>query len=216
MLIINYHGGVFFMFKLEITDWDVYYLHNYIRNDDRRVANLNDRKLSSKILNYKNGKTPEIRLFTRELMKSISYISNYIIGDKFEKLALVSIPPSKVDKFSPILESINQIEEWYKIGKTRSDFDCSYEIINANILTRYSNVNSAHNEGQRPTYDEHLNSILYDKNFIFEKNTAFILIDDITTTGTIMDACEDILTENDIDKNSIYKLAISKTVHDDD
>ena len=34
------------MFKLNKTDWDVYYLHNYIRNDDRRIANLNDRKLS--------------------------------------------------------------------------------------------------------------------------------------------------------------------------
>ena len=201
------------MFKLNKTDWDVYYLHNYIRNDDRRIANLNDRKLSAKILNYKHDKKAEMRLFTRELMKSISYLSNHIIDYKFEILALVSIPPSEVDKFCPIQESINQIEQSFKTG---NDFNCQHEIINANILTRYSNVNPAHKEGPRPTYDEHLNSISFNKDFIFTDTIAFILIDDITTTGTIMDACEDILIVNDIQKDSIYKLAISKTVHDDD
>ena len=203
------------MFKLEISDWDVYYLHNYIRNDDRRIANLNDRKISVKILNYKHGKKPEIRLFTRELMKSISYLSNYIIDENFEKLALVSIPPSHVDKFSPIQESINQIKKWYDIGKTKTDFNCQYEILNANILIRHSNVNSAHLKGPRPTYEDHINSILFNNDYIFDK-TAFILIDDITTTGTIMKACGDILIKKGIEKNSIYKLAISKTVHDND
>ena len=77
-------------------------------------------------------------------------------------------------------------------------------------------VNSAHNEGPRPEYIDHINSISFNDDCIFGEDTAFILIDDITTTGTIMDACEDILIENNIDNNTIYKLAISKTVHDDD
>lgn len=204
------------MFKLNMTDWNVYYLHNYIPNDDRRTANLNDRRISNKILNYKHANNAEMRLFTRELMKSISYLSNYIIPDKYNKLALVSVPTSKVDKFSPIQESINQITIWYKNGKTFNDFNCYKEILNYNILIRFSDVNSAHNEGPRPDYIDHLNSILFKDEYIFSDGTAFILIDDITTTGTIMDACEDILIENNIDKNSIYKLAISKTVHDDE
>lgn len=204
------------LFKLNMTDSDVYYLHNYIPNDDRRTANLNDRRISNKILNYKHANNAEMRLFTRELIKSISYLSNYIIPDKYNKLALVSVPTSKVDKFSPIQESINQITIWYKNGKTLNDFNCYKEILNYNILTRFSDVNSAHNEGPRPGYVDHMNSILFNDEYIFSDDTAFILIDDITTTGTIMDACEDILIENTIDKNSIYKLAISKTVHGDE
>ena len=204
------------MFKLNMTDWDVYYLHNYIPNDDRKTANLNDRRISNKILKYKHANNVEIRLFTRELMKSISYLSNNIINEKYKKLVLVAVPTSKVDKFSPIQESINQICQWHESGKTLNDFNCHKELLNGNILTRVSDVNSAHNEGPRPTYNEHLNSILFYNDFIFDEKTAFILIDDITTTGTIMDVCEDILTKNDINKNSIYKFAICKTVHDDD
>lgn len=204
------------MFKLNMTDWEVYYLHNYIPNDDRKAANLNDRRISNKILKYKHANDVEIRLFTRELMKSISYLSNNIIDEKYKKLVLVAVPTSKVDKFSPIQESINQICQWYESGKTLNDFNCHKELLNNNILTRISDVNSAHNKGSRPTYNEHLNSILFYNDFTFDEKTAFILIDDITTTGTIMDVCEDILTKNDINKNSIYKFAICKTVHDDD
>ena len=204
------------MLKLHITDWGVYYLHNYIVNDDRRTANLNDRRISNKILKYKHADNTEIRLFTRELMKSISYLSNYIINEKYNKLALISVPTSKVDKFSPIQESINQITLWYENGEAFKDFNCHKELLNNNILTRVLDVNSAHNEGPRPEYIDHINSISFNDDCIFGEDTAFILIDDITTTGTIMDACEDILIENNIDKNSIYKLAISKTVHDDE
>lgn len=204
------------MFKLNMTEWDVYYLHNYIPNDDRKAANLNDRRISNKILKYKHANDVEIRLFTRELIKSISYLSNNIINEKYKKLVLVTVPTSKVDKFSPIQESINQICQWHENGKNLNYFNCHKELLNGNILTRVSDVNSAHNKGSRPTYNEHLNSILFYNDFTFDEKTAFILIDDITTTGTIMDVCEDILTKNDINKNSIYKFAICKTVHDDD
>lgn len=204
------------MFKLNITDWNVYYLYNYIPNDYRRTANLNDRRISHNILRYKHGGKSEFRLFTRQIMKSISHLSNYIVDEKFNKLALVSVPPSKVDKFSPIQESINRISQWYADGKTFIDFDCSEEILNDIILTRFLDVNSAHNEGPRPEYDDHINSIFFNDDYVFSKDTAFVLIDDITTTGTIMKACEDILIKNNINENSIYKFAICKTVHDDD
>lgn len=216
MLVIYFIKGDLAMFKLNVTNWNVYYLHNYIPNDDRKTANLNDRRISHKILRYKHEGKSEFRLFTRELMKSISYLSNYIINEKYKKIELVSIPPSKVDKFSPIQESINQISKWYECGKTFKDFNCYNELLNNNILSRFSDVNSAHNEGPRPEYNDHINSILFNNDYICSEDTAFILIDDITTTGTIMCACEDILIKNDINKDSIYKFAICKTVHDND
>ncbi len=200
------------MFKLKVSDWDVYYLHSYIPIGEWGIANPNDRRLSDKILKYKHGGDFEIRLFTHKLMKSISYLSNHIIDDENDKLALVSIPPSETDKFSPIQESINIIEEKYR----KTDFNCSKEILNPHLLTRISDVTSAHLEGPRPTYHNHMDTISFNRDFIFDDTTAFILIDDITTTGTIMDACEDILIKNNIDEKSIYKLAISKTVHCND
>lgn len=197
------------MFELGITDWNVYYLNNYIRNDDIQIANLNDRKLRVKILNYKYEKS-EIRLFTRKLIKSVYFLLNFMVGDTFEKLACVFISPSEVEKFSSILERINLIEEWQKTKKTSCGFNCSHKILNDNILIGYSNINSTHNECSKSTCEDYLIIILINKYFIFEKCTVFIVIDDITTTCTIMDVFGDILIKNNIEKNLIYKLAISK------
>lgn len=201
------------MFILKKSDEDIYYLHNYIPVDKRSNANLNDKKLSVKVLNYKYNRKPEMRIFTRELMKAISFISNNIIEDNQVKLALVSIPPSEVDKWSAIQESINKIENFYIEGTMWEKFNCKNEIINCNILKRISNVNPAHLEGPRPKYEEHIGSISCDSD-LSDCEAIFILIDDITTRGVIMEACEDILRENGAVK--IYKLAISKTVSDYD
>lgn len=201
------------MFKLKKNEEEVYYLHNYIPIDKRSSANLNDKKLSVKVLNYKYDKKPEMRIFTRELMKAISFISENIIQDNQVKLALVSIPPSQVDKWSAIQESINKIENFYLNGIMSEKFNCSNEIVNCNVLKRISNVNYAHLEGPRPTYEEHIESISCNKD-LSSCEATFILIDDITTRGVIMDACEDILRQNGAE--DIYKLAISKTVSDYD
>ena len=45
-------------------------------------------------------------------------------------------------------------------------------------------------------------------------NPEVLILDDITTTGTIMNACGDILLNNNIEKNKIYKLAIAATAWD--
>ena len=73
-------------------------------------------------------------------------------------------------------------------------------------------------KGQGPNTMIIFNSILFNGNdsYICSEDTAFILIDDITTTGTIMELVEDILIKNDINKDSIYKIAICKTVDDND
>lgn len=198
------------MFELDITDWDVYYLNNYIKNNDIKIANLNDRKLSAKIIYYKDEKMHEILLFTQKLIKFISFSLNFIIGDTFDKLALVSILPFEVDKLLSFLESINLIERRQSTKKTTCELICRHEILNDNILIRYTNVNSVCDECPRITCGDNLNSILFNNDFIFEKNRAFILIEDITTICTIMDVFENILIKNNIEKISIYKLAISK------
>ena len=94
---------------------------------------------------------------------------------------------------------------------------CKQEIIYFNnALVRIEDVNASHlNTDNKPEYEDHLRTIRFmdDEKYNF-KDSIFILMDDITTRGTIMNACGDILIKNKIEKDKIYKLAIAETVWD--
>ena len=192
-----------------------------------KFDNYKDRKSENKdIWAYKdyNKESPDIYLkefdyFTTVLMKAISELSNDIIDSSINKLALVAVPSSTIErnKSSTMKESINVIESWQEEGKTQSDFNCKKEIINCgDLLKRVSDVNTAHlsknSSKSRPSYVEHINSIDCEIDDVLEmEDVAFIILDDISTRGTIMNACEDILIKNGVKKENIYKFAIYKT-----
>ena len=195
----------------------VYYKFDYYK--DRKSENKD-------IWAYKdyNKESPDIYLkefdyFTTELMKAISELSNDIIDSSINKLALVAVPSSTIErnKSSTMKESINVIESWQDDGKTRSDFYCKKEIINCgDLLKRVTDVTTAHLSKNlskpRPSYVEHINSMECEKNDVLKMDDiAFIILDDISTRGTIMNACEDILIKNGVKKENIYKFAIYKT-----
>ena len=193
----------------------VYYLFDYYK--DRKSEN-------KKIWAYKdyNKENPnmyvkEFNDFTNELMKAISELSNKIIDAKINKLALVCVPSSTIERneFATVKESINTIEKWYDDGKTKSEFNCNKEIINCgDLLKRVSDVPTSHlsESKKRASYVQHINSIECEKNDILEMDdVAFIILDDISTRGTIMNACEDILINNGVKKEKIYKFALFKT-----
>lgn len=195
----------------------VYYIFDYYK--DRKSENKD-------IWAYKdyNKESPdnylkEFDYFTTELMKAISELSNDIIDSSINKLALVAVPSSTIErnKSSTMKESINVIESWQEEGKTQSDFNCKKEIINCgDLLKRVSDVNTAHlsknSSKSRPSYVEHINSIDCEIDDVLEmEDVAFIILDDISTRGTIMNACEDILIKNGVKKENIYKFAIYKT-----
>lgn len=209
----------------------VYYLFDYDKNTKYRTGSL-----SKKLLGYKDYSDDSIDYkddfdyFNNELMKAISVLSNQVIPNNISKLALVSVPSSTVerDALATMRKSINCIENWYDEGKTETDFCCKKEIINCgNLLTRISDVNTSHlsktqpmfydvttsyKYKSRPSYIEHKNSIECSKSEILERDdVAFIILDDISTRGTIMDACEDILIDNGANKENIYKFALFKT-----
>ena len=197
----------------------VYYLFVYDKNTKYRPGSL-----SKKLLNYKNYSDDSVDYkddfdyFNNELMKAISVLSNQVIPNNISKLALVSVPSSTVerDAGATMRKSINCIENWYDGGKTETDFGCKKEIINCgNLLTRISDVITSHlvdDSEPRPSYIEHKESIECSKSEILERDdVAFIILDDISTRGTIMDACEDILIDNGANKENIYKFALFKT-----
>ena len=197
----------------------VYYLFVYDKNTKYRPGSL-----SKKLLNYKNYSDDSVDYkddfdyFNNELMKAISVLSNQVIPNNISKLALVSVPSSTVerDAGATMRKSIKCIENWYDEGKTETDFGCKKEIINCgNLLTRISDVITSHlvdDSKPRPSYIEHKNSIECSKSEILERDdVAFIILDDISTRGTVMDACEDILIDNGVNKENIYKFALFKT-----
>ena len=209
----------------------VYYLFDYDKNTKYRTGSL-----SKKLLGYKDYSDDSIDYkddfdyFNNELMKAISVLSNQVIPNNISKLALVSVPSSTVerDAGATMRKSIKCIENWYDEGKTETEFCCKKEIINCgNLLTRISDVNTSHlsktqpmfydvttsyKYKSRPSYIEHKNSIECSKSEILERDeVAFIILDDISTRGTIMDACEDILIDNGANKENIYKFALFKT-----
>ena len=209
----------------------VYYLFDYDKNTKYRTGSL-----SKKLLNYKDYSDDsidykdEFDYFNNELMKALSVLSNQVIPNNISKLALVSVPSSTVerDALATMRKSINCIENWYDEGKTETDFCCKKEIINCgNLLTRISDVSTSYlsktqpmfydvttsyKYKSRPSYIEHKNSIECSKSEILERDdVAFIILDDISTRGTVMDACEDILIDNGANKENIYKFALFKT-----
>ncbi|MCR5704777.1 MAG: hypothetical protein K6G85_09145 [Eubacterium sp.] len=197
------------MIDLKCTETGIYYIHDYIPTRSFSRYSDSEVEMSKKIWDYKNCEQEALDLFTNELMEAITIIakktSRYNIG-------LVAVPPSKVNKESTVGVSIWNIHNWYDEGITKAEFGCIETIYDySGLLTRITDVSTSH-EGRRATYDEHKASIRCSRDRLFRYRTAFILIDDVTTRGTIMDACRDILIENGASEDIIFRLAIAKTV----
>lgn len=70
-------------------------------------------QLSRDIWKYKDGDLEQIERFANELIQAITIITKEI---NTNKLALVAVPPSKVGKYSPVVESIKLINQWSQMG----------------------------------------------------------------------------------------------------
>lgn len=194
---------------------DVYYLHPYIQQYRWNYPNLNknDVRNSKLLMRYKDGYDDAVDKFTRDLMKAIVYISNYKLSDEIKYLALVAIPPSdKCENVnSSMRKSINHIKMLYDQKRLPKDYDygkiiCDY----SNLLYRFFSVPKSRSRYRVPL-EKHVDTILCTKKNFFKENMVFILMDDITTQGTIMYACECILMYYGVKKENIYKLAIAET-----
>ena len=98
------------MIKLKKSHHDVYYFYDYIPK--RLWGSEEDKqsiKISQMILRFKDGGYNEVDFFSRKLAKAIVLLVNDCLDDKFTKLALISVPPSKVKKYLPVKDSIGKI-----------------------------------------------------------------------------------------------------------
>lgn len=197
------------MLQLNMTDSGIYYLHDYIPVRQFRYYSEEAVAISRKIWNYKDGNQDALNVFTNELMWAVATLANRIRSNKF---GLVAVPPSKVNKMSAIRNSIWNMVNWYNNGIVRESFGCSKEFYDhSNLLTRVSDISTAH-EGMRATYAEQKKSIACHGNTLSKYWTTFIILDDVTTLGTSMDVCRDILLEHGAKEQYIIRMAIARTV----
>ena len=205
------------MEDLEITDKGIYYFHKYVPTKKREWERYKEHvKISELIIKYKNGIASSNKLFTKELEEAIIFLSNRVFVGNVIEIALVAVPPSEVDKYSPIRESINNIVDRYEKGEI-TEFKYLKKLHNcSNLLIRNMDVESSKDNKSARVKFNHYRSIDFDEDLIadFDENVAFILLDDITTTGFTIEVCEEILIDNEIDEDNIYKLVIAETVGD--
>jgi len=198
------------MLQLNITNSGIYYLHNYIPTRAFPYYPEEEINISKKIWDYKNGDANVLNFFTNELMWAVSTIANQIRSNKF---GLVAVPPSKVYKPSAVRTSIETMINWYNQGMVREAFGYSKEFYDCKyLLTRTYDISTSH-KGVRATYDEQKKSIKCWDNNLSRYWTTFIILDDITTIGTSMDVCRDILLEHGAKEQYIVRIAIAKTRH---
>lgn len=202
--------------KSNITEHGVYYLKEYIRKNDWGTSDSYKVEISKQILDYKDHVPDAITNFTNDIIKFVEFFANYGLDKNDKKIYLVSIPSSTKtrDNNSSIKQTIKIIENKYKKGLLNFHKGCEREIIDLSaLLIRKEDINPAHLSKKRPTYNDHRRTIGFNQKIIGDyENNVFLILDDITTSGIIMNVCTDILVKNGINKNKICKLAIARTV----
>ena len=196
-------------FEPHKTTDNVYYLHDYIIRDNWKYSDRNQVRISKKILKYKNGVNKVVIDFTNELIDFIEEFIEYELDNNVKQIFLISVPSSTQsrDKNSSIKKTINIIADKYEKGLIISNA----KIIDLNeLLYRKIDITASHKK--RQSYKVHMKTIGLNKNKLENvSNGIFILLDDIATTGNILNACSDILINNGVDSKNIYKIVIAAT-----
>lgn len=205
---------------LNKTDNGVYYLNEYIPKDKLDEYEGDERiDFSNQILNFKEDNGDSVYLLTNDLERSIANLSNNIIPENIKKLVLIAVPPSKVKKLkkSSMRKSIDSIEASFNRGKLIKEYGCNKEIINyKDLIKRIEDVPTAHLGEGRASPEQHIDSMKCCENNLSNENIAYIVLDDITTTGNTMKACNEILLNHGVNENNIYNFVLGATVGDDD
>ena len=193
--------------KLNKTHEDVYYIYDYIPEYKWDNYKSEDTEISQRLLRYKReDKKYAWNFFTNTLKKAIIEFSNNELDDNVNEIMLVAVPPSKVNKYSPIRLSISKIVD-------NDEIKSSLNNVNINdggeLLIRSKDVPTSHKE-RRAEYFEHVLSIDFNENLAenFTEDAVYIILDDITTTGLIMNVCRDTLIDYNIDQNKCFNKNI--------
>ncbi len=194
------------LFKKNISDsFDCLYYQSYVNASGHRVTHYfidyyvpksrgeSQNTFSLNILNFKRDTPLAVRDFSK-IVNSIVSIEN--ISANY----VIPIPSSTKDKISMSLK---------ELGTEVADKN-KMKYIEA--LNRHTSVKSSHlAQGDRPTYQDHYNSINCVKSFQSEK---VLLLDDVYTMGSTAQACIDKLIEKGV--GDIVLITLGKTIGHED
>ena len=186
--------------SFEWTHSKIYYCADYVKPVFWRYRDESEVEDSKLIRAAKDGNENAIDYVADKLLDGIDeLIAKYV---KTDYLIFAPLPSSKVNKKSAMFEVASRIKE-----------NCSFQgyIYVLNILSRYYDMPTAHESRVRPEYEEQKDSIMCLYPSLCTDNYTCILLDDITTKGTMMDVCRDILIENGMPEENIIRVAFAKT-----
>lgn len=168
----------------------IYYIHDYIPKNTGIYS-----KVSEQLLDYKRGKSYAINKFNYELLRTLYKLTNNK-SLPLTNRTICTVPSHNAYQWS---DSLKKTAEYLsnKTGMRNGYY----------FLRRTNTIASLHSGGDRDI-DNHINSIDIKYTKAIRKR-AFIIIDDITTTGNSLEACRQIL-EN-YGATNIRCIAIGKT-----
>lgn len=199
------------MEELPVTENLVYYIYKYRPKWTWKFHDYSfkETEITRKIWRYRDMNEDAVNFFTLELLKAISSLIEMKTPlFNADTVGLVAVPPSKVNKVSPVEESIQRIYYGYhemtmKIHFLDTICDCS------DLLVRTKDIETQHT-GHRASAEQQYESIACRHDNLSEACDAYILLDDVTTSGNSMKVCKQILEEHGA--RNVYRLAIARTV----
>ncbi len=193
------------MLELKKNSKGIYYLCDYIPYRDFEYRSEEETSISKAIWDYKDGKADAFYEMTAHIQNAVWQFGTRISG---KKLGLVAVPPSKVDKESPIGKSIEILT---KSGTNNSMLSAGKELVDySKLLVRDYDIKTSHIEG-RVEYDEKLNSTKCTRKDLSKEKITFVVMDDVTTSGDTLKACAEVLKKHGVPSKSIILFALTNT-----
>lgn len=198
------------------TPGGIYYLHEYIpipRLYGQDVAAI---RATTGVIAYKDGLPRKVFGFSLEILLALLWIAQ---ENAARRLYLFAVPPSRVNAYSPVRDSISIACHFYENALLRAFLTSDSELIDCrNALQRVRSIGSAHN-GTRPPISDQIRSLSCnaDPSVITDlssnNNARAVLLDDITTSGTAMSVSSNILIASGIPKYAILCFALARTIY---
>ena len=182
------------------THSKIYYYADYVKTVFWKYRDESEVEDSKLILAAKDGDKKAIKCVADKLLDGIDELIEKYVNTDY--LIFAPLPSSKVNKKSAMFEVASRLKE-----------NCSFQgnIYVLNFLSRYYDMPAAHESRVRPEYDEQKDSIVCMYPALCDENYSCILLDDVTTTGTMMSVCKNILIENGMPEENIIRVAFAKT-----
>ncbi len=200
---------------------DIYFAHMYIKTDYWESRDPDDEEvlLSKALLNFKNYKCgKDIKeYFMLDIASFIQFCTPAPGMIKTRRnFTLISCPTSRPGRYSCIADAIKRIVEITETSGEKTENYLGLDSVllyydGTDILQRTAAVTPMKYRRNKPSVAEVKKSIECFDTEPSLLNNEIILIDDITTTGTTMRACREILIENGADPDRIHCFALAKT-----